>query len=93
MTITDDDAADCNQDTREWSPPRGHEAQGCGGQIKVLPVPRRKGQLHRKDCGDGVLGRAAVGEGLDGEHAHGAVDVLAGWDTVRLLVQLGMRRG
>jgi hypothetical protein len=54
-----------------------------------LPVPTRGGQQRRKDRGDGVLGRAAVRQGLDGEHAHGALDVLVGWDTVSILVQLG----
>jgi hypothetical protein len=55
-----------------------------------LPVPTREGQPRRKDRGDGVLGRAAVRQGLDGEHAHGAVDVLVGWDPVSILVQFGV---
>jgi hypothetical protein len=43
MAITNDDAADCNHDTREWSPPRGHEAQSSGGQIKDCQSPGEKG--------------------------------------------------
>lgn len=55
-----------------------------------MPVPTRGGQPRRKDRGDGVLGRAAVRQGLDGEHAHGAVDVLVGWDPVSILVESGV---
>lgn len=55
-----------------------------------MPVPTREGQRRRNGRADGVLGRAAVHQGLDGEHAHGAVDVLVGWDPVSILVQLGV---
>lgn len=55
-----------------------------------MPVPAIEGQPRRTDRGDGVLGRAAVHQGLDGEHAHGAVDVLFGWDPVSILVQSGV---
>ena len=71
---------------QEWGAPRGHEAQSSGVQISIAST--HEGQPRRKDRGDGVLGRAAVRQGLDGEHAHGAVDVLVGWDPVSILVQL-----
>jgi hypothetical protein len=49
MAITNNDAADCNQQIREWAlGTRGHEAQGSEGQIKDCQSPGEKGRYGDK---------------------------------------------